>query len=118
MLPAKSFHTGGRYLRGGAFIDSGGLIALASNCNPATAPTHSMPFVIALAVRYGGLTPAEAIAASTVNAAAVLGLNDRGTIEPGKRADLILLRHRDERQLAHELGDNPIDVVICAGRKV
>lgn len=118
MLPAKSFHTGERLFRGGAFVDSGGLLALASNCNPATAPTHSMPFVIALAVRYGGLTPAEAIVASTVNAAAVLGLSDRGTIEPGKRADLILLRHRDERQLAHELGDNPVECVITAGRKV
>ena len=55
---------------------------------------------------------------STFNAAAVLGLSDRGTIEAGKRADLVLLRHRDERQLAHELGDNPVEWVISAGRKV
>jgi imidazolonepropionase len=77
-----------------------------------------MPFAIALAVRRCGLTPAEAIAACTVNAAAVLNLPDRGTIEPGQRADLILLRHRDERLLAWEVGGNPVDMVICAGQRV
>jgi len=118
LLPAASFHTGGRYARAGALVDSGGLIALASDCDPGMAPTHSMPLVIALAVRYCGLTPAEAIAACTVNAAAVLGLTDRGTIEPGRRADLILLQHRDERLLAHELGGNPVEWVICGGRRV
>ena len=99
MLPATSFHAGTRYARAGAFVDSGGLLALATNYNPGTAPSHSMPLAIALAVRYCGLTPAEAIAAATVNAAAVLGLADRGTIEAGQRADLILLRHHDERLL-------------------
>jgi imidazolonepropionase len=118
ITPATSFHTGGRYARGGAFVDSGGLIALASDYNPATAPTHSMPFVIALAVRCCGLTPAEAITASTINAAALLGFTDRGTIEPGQRADLILLRHRDERMLAYELGGNPIEWVVSGGRRV
>lgn len=118
ITPATSFHTGGRYARGGALIDSGGLLALATDCNPATAPTFSMPFAIAVAVRCCGLTPAEAIVASTVNAAAVLGCTDRGTIEPGQRADLILLRHRDERLLAHELGGNPVEVVISGGKRL
>jgi len=77
-----------------------------------------MPLAIALAVRHCGLTPAEAIAAATVNAAAVLGLADRGRIEPGLRADLILLHHRDERQLAYELGGNPVDLVICGGQRI
>ena len=118
VLPASGFHTGSRYARAGAFVDNGGLVALASNYNPATSPTHSMPFVIATAVRCCGLTPAEAIAACTVNAAAVLGLQDRGTIEPGQRADLVLLRHRDERLLAHEIGGNPVDCVIANGRRI
>jgi Imidazolonepropionase and related amidohydrolases len=118
MLPARSFHQGNRYARAGFFVDNHGLLALASDFNPATSPTHSMPLVIATAVRCCGLTPAEAIAACTVNAAAVLGLTDRGTIEPGQRADLILLRHRDERLLAHELGGNPIDLVLAAGRRI
>ncbi len=118
MMPATGFRQGGRYTRAGAFVDSGGLLALATNYNPHTAPTFSMPMVIALAVRYCGLTPAEAITACTVNAAAVLGLSDRGTIEPGRRADVILLRHRDERLLAHEFGGNPVDAVFSAGLKV
>ena len=116
--PAASFHGRGRYARAGAFADSGGLVALASDYGVATAPTHAMPFVIALAVRYSGLTVAEAIAATTVNAAAALGFNDRGTIEVGQRADLILLRHRDERLLAHEIGGNPVDLVVAAGNRV
>ncbi|HTO04607.1 MAG TPA: imidazolonepropionase, partial [Opitutus sp.] len=118
ITPAMSFHTGARYARGGAFVDSGGLIALASDYNVATSPTHSMPFVIALAVRFCGLTVAEAINASTVNAAALLGFIDRGTIEPGQRADLILLRHRDERLLAYEIGGNPVDLVISGGKRI
>lgn len=115
ILPCTGFHTDGRYARGGFFADAGGALALATNCNPGTAPTHSMPFAIALAVRFCGLSPAEAIVAATVNAAAVLGFSDRGTIEPGQRADLILLRHKDERLLAYELGGNPVDQVICGG---
>lgn len=116
MTPGASFHSCARYARAGAFVDSGGLLALASDHGPATAPSPSLAFAIALAVRYSGLTVAEAITASTVNAAAVLGLTDRGVIEPGRRADLLLLRHQDERALAHEVGENPVDRVICAGR--
>jgi imidazolonepropionase len=118
VLPATSFHAGTRYARAGAFVDSGGLLALASNYNPGSAPTHAMPLVIALAVRFCGLTPAEAIVASTVNGAAVLGLTDRGTIEVGQRADLIVLRHRDERQLAFEFGTDPVEHVISGGKRV
>ena len=115
VLPGTGFHLGGRYARAGFLVEAGGAVALASNCNPGTAPSHSMPFAIALAVRHCGLSVAEAIAAATVNAAAVLGFTDRGTIEPGQRADLILLRHKDERLLAFEVGGNPVDQVICGG---
>jgi imidazolonepropionase len=118
ILPCTGFHTDQRYARAGFFVDQGGAVALATNCNPGSAPTHSMPFAMALAVRCCGLSPAEAIAAGTVNAAAVLGLADRGRIEPGLRADLILLHHRDERQLVYEVGGNPVDVVICGGRRM
>ena len=118
MLPVTGFHTDGRYADGRGFVDAGGALALASNCNPGSSPTFSMPLVIALAVRRLGLTPAEAIAACTVNAAALLGFADRGVIARGKRADLILLRHGDERALAHDLGDNPVDIVVCGGSVV
>ena len=118
MLPCSGFHVDGRYADGRGFIDAGGKLAIATNCNPGSAPTSSMPMAIALAVRNLGITASEAIASCTVNAASLLGLADRGTIEPGARADLILLRHRDERQLGYEFGGNPVDMVICAGQIV
>ena len=118
VLPATGFHTDGRYARAREFVDRGGAIAVATNCNPGSAPTHSMPFAIALAARGCGLTAAEAISAATVNAAALLGFADRGRIAPGLRADLVLLRHRDERMLAYEIGGNPVDLVICGGRVI
>ena len=121
MLPCSGFHVDGRYADGRRFVDAaggGGALAIATNCNPGSAPCHSMPMAIALAVRHLGLTAAEAIAACTVNAAALLGLRDAGTIEPGKRADLVLLRHTDERQLGYEFGGRHADLVVCAGRVV
>jgi imidazolonepropionase len=115
MTPASSFHSGARFARAGAFVDSGGLLALASDFGPDT-PGGSLPFVISLAVRRCGLALAEAINACTVNSAAVLGLSDRGLLAPGLRADLLLLRHTDERMLAHCPGDNPVARVVCGGR--
>jgi len=118
LLPATNFHENRRAPRGQVLLSAGGLVALASNFNPASSPTHSMPFVIALAVRYSGFSLAEAIYASTVNAAAVLGFTDRGTIEVGRRADVLLLRHRDERDLAFQIGANPVEKVICGGQVI
>ena len=85
---------------------------------PGSAPCSSIPMAIALAVRHLGLTAAEAITACTTNAAALLGFEYTGTIQPGQRADIILLRHNDERQLAYEFGGNPVDLVICNGNVV
>lgn len=118
ILPCTGFHTDQRFAKAGFFADQGGALALATNCNPGSSPTHSMPFAIALAVRFCGLRPAEAIIAATVNPAVLLGYTDRGTIEVGKRADLIMLRHKDERLLAYEFGGNPVDAVICNGQLV
>ncbi|RMH29789.1 MAG: imidazolonepropionase [Planctomycetota bacterium] len=118
MLPCSGFHVDGRYADGRRFVDAGGALAIATNCNPGSAPCLSVPMTIALSVRHLGLTAAEAIAASTVNGAALLGYNDIGTIEPGQRADLVLLRHADERQLGYEFGGRHADVVFCEGRVV
>ncbi|MFM9957945.1 MAG: imidazolonepropionase [Phycisphaerales bacterium] len=115
MLPCAGFHTDGRYGDGRFFVDAGGALVIATNLNPGSAPCGSMPMAIALAVRYLKLSPAEAIAACTRNAAALLGLHDRGVIAPGARADLILLRYTDERMLAYEFGGNPVEVVIQGG---
>jgi imidazolonepropionase len=118
ILPGTGFHTDQRFAKAGFFVDQGGALALATNCNPGSSPTHSLPFAIALAVRFCGLLPAEAITAATYNPAQLLGFTDRGMIAPGQRADLVLLHHRDERQLAYELGGNPLDLVICGGVKI
>lgn len=115
-LPASGFHLGNGYANARRILEAGGKLVLATNCNPGSAPTSSMPLVIALAMREMGLSIEEAIAATTSTPAQMLGLADRGEVAPGKRADLILLRHTDERALGYELGGNPVDAVICAGR--
>jgi len=115
ILPCTGFHTGGRYANARGFVDQGGALALATNYNPGSAPVHSMPLAIAIAVRYGRLSPAEAITACTWNAASVLGFSDRGAIQPGSRADLILLRHCDERTLAYEVGGSPVERTVVDG---
>jgi imidazolonepropionase len=77
-----------------------------------------MPFVIALAVRHLGVTIDEAIVATTSHAAELLGLRDRGALTVGMRADLLMLRHTDERQLGYELGGDPTVHVVCAGELI
>lgn len=116
MLPVSGFHTDGRYANARHFLDCGGKLVLASNDNPGSSPCCSMPFALALAVRKLGLTPQEAIESATSRAADLLGATDRGTIRVGARADLLLLRHRDERSLAHELGGNPVICTIVGGK--
>ncbi len=118
MLPCSGFHLDDRYADGRRYVDAGGKLAIATNYNPGSAPCPSMPMAIALAVRKLGLTTAEAIVCSTLNAATLLGLADAGAIRPGHRADLVMLRQRDERQLGFEFGGNPVEIVICAGEIV
>lgn len=118
MLPIAGLHTDDRYGNGRAFIDGGGTLAIATNCNPGSAPSISIPLAIALAVRKNKLTSGEAITACTRNPASLLKLLDRGIVRPGARADLVLLSTDDERELAHTLGGNPVSCVLCEGRVV
>jgi hypothetical protein len=87
----------------------------ATNFNPGSSPCLSMPMMIALAVRHCGLSPQEAIVASTVNAAHVLALQSRGTLTVGARADILVLHTTDERSLAYEFGMNPVERLFIAG---
>lgn len=118
VLPCCGFHLDGRYAYARGLVDKGAALAIATNANPGSAPCLSMPMAIALAVRFGKLTPSEAIAAATLNPALVLGLTDRGYIAQGARADLLLLSDTDERVLAYEFGSSPIDLVFVAGKVV
>jgi imidazolonepropionase len=98
-------------------IAADGLLALATDCNPGTAWCESMQFAIALACRAMKLTPAQAIAAATINAAHAIRRADRiGSIEPGKQADLLILSVPDYRQLGYRFGTNLVRQVIKRGR--
>ncbi len=117
-LPACGFHMDGRYARVRGYTQQGGALCIASNLNPGSAPCGSMPMIIALAVRHLGLSPQEAIVAATRNPALLLGLIDRGAVAPGLRADLIMLKDRDERAIGFEFGSSPVGTVIAGGRVV
>ncbi len=114
LLPASGFCLHDAYARGRDIVDLGCAVAIATNYNPGSAPCPSMPFTISLACRRLGLTVSEAITASTLNAACVLGLQDKiGSIEKGKQADLQLLDSYDERELAwHISAGSPLLVSI------
>ena len=98
-------------------VDAGAAIALATDFNPGSSFTTSLPLICSLACTQLKLSPAEALAAVTVNAAHVLGCaSDRGRIEPGFRADLVLLDAPDWRYLAYHLAGDIVSTVISAGR--
>ena len=105
------------YSQAKEIIAAGGLLAIASDINPGTAWCESMQFVIALACRYLKLTPAQALAAATINAAAAIGRAERiGSLEPGKQADLLILSVPDYRHLAYRFGGNLGKTVIKRGK--
>jgi imidazolonepropionase len=99
-----------------ALIDQGAIVALATDFNPGSAFCESLPLVCALACTQMQMSPAEALAACTVNAAHVLGRADRvGRLEPGYDADIVLLDGSDWRYLAYHLGGNHVAQVIQGG---
>jgi imidazolonepropionase len=98
-------------------IAAGGILAIASDLNPGTGWCESMQFVISLSCRYMRLTPAEAIAAATINAAAAVGRADRiGSLELGKQADLLVLSVSDYRHLGYRFGTNLVQHVMKRGK--
>ena len=98
-------------------LSADGLLAIASDINPGTAWCESMQFVIALACRYLKLTPAQAVAAATINAAAAICReHEIGSLEPGKQADLLILSVPDYRHLAYRFGGNLVETVIKKGK--
>jgi len=98
-------------------IEADALFALATDCNPGTSWNESMQFVIALACRYMKLTPAQAIAASTINSAHAIRRSDSiGSIEVGKQADMLILTVSDYRQVGYRYGTNLVKQVIKRGR--
>jgi imidazolonepropionase len=100
-----------------AFRRHGVPIALATDCNPGSSPLTSLLAALNLACTLFRLTPEEALAGVTRNAARALGLADRGTLEVGKRADLALWRIGRPAELSYWLGRSPLEVVLQDGRR-
>jgi imidazolonepropionase len=100
-----------------AILEADGILALATDLNPGTAWCENMQFAIALACRYMKLTPAQAIAAATINSAAAIARAEQiGSLDPGKQADLIILDVPDYRHLGYRFGSNLVQTVIKKGR--
>jgi imidazolonepropionase len=117
VLPGVTLHLGLPAAPGRALIAAGAAVAVGTDLNPGSSPLFSAQMALALSVRLNGLTPTEALTACTVNAAAALGLRDRGSLSAGLRADFLALRGPDWRELPYALGANPVRDVFVGGVK-
>jgi imidazolonepropionase len=115
LLPASALFLGRPMPPARALVDAGAAVALATDFNPGSSFTTSLPLVASLACTQMKLAPTEALAAMTVNAAHVLGLDDVGRIAPGYRADVTLLDAPDWRYLAYHLAGDVVSTVIRGG---
>lgn len=118
LLPGAEFSTRADYPDARRLLDAGVSVALATDCNPGSSYTTSMPFCIALAVREMGMTPAEALRAATLGGATALQRNDIGSIAVGLRADLVVLDAPNPIHLAYRPGVGLISAVWKDGLRV
>jgi imidazolonepropionase len=120
LLPASVYSLGlSKYPDARTWIDSGAPVVLATDFNPGSSPTPSMTAVLSLACTHMQMRPAEAVTAATINAAYSLGLgDDRGSIEPGKRADLAIYDVDDYRRIPYHFGLCLSSMVFIGGKQV
>jgi imidazolonepropionase len=118
LLAGVEFSTRQPYPDARRLLDAGVRVALASDCNPGSCFTSSLPFCIALAVREMGMTPAEALYAATAVGAAALDRDDVGRLTPGHRADLVLLDAPSYLHLAYRPGVPLVTRTWVAGRPI
>lgn len=119
LLPLTAFSLRESYARARTMIDSGCIVALATDLNPGSSFTASVPLLFALACIYMQLTPEEAVTAFTLNSAAALGCADRiGSIDVGKQGDLLLLQFPSYKFLPYHVGMNIVERVIKKGEVV
>lgn len=118
MLPGCCFHLGlAHYGPARKLIEAGAIVALATDFNPGTSPTLSMPMILSLACTQMRMTPAEAIAAATINSAYSLGRDDRvGSVEVGKFADIAVFDLASYREIPYYFGVNHCWLTMKRGR--
>jgi imidazolonepropionase len=118
LLPASALFLDRPMPPARALVDAGAAVALATDFNPGSSYTTSLPLVASLACTQLHLAPEEALVAMTVNPAHVLGATDRGRLAPGMRADVTLLDAPDWRYLAYSLAGDLVSAVVRAGTTV
>jgi imidazolonepropionase len=117
ILPGVTLHLGLPAAPGRALIDAGAAVAIGTDLNPGSSPLFSTAAAMGLAVRLNGLSPAEALTASTANAAAALGLTDTGRLERGMRGDFLVIDSKDWRDIAYVFGKSIVSEVWIAGQR-
>jgi imidazolonepropionase len=119
LLPMTAFSLKEPYARARTMIDRGCAVALATDLNPGSCFSNSLPLLVALATLYMGMTPEEALTAITLNAAAAVDRADRaGSLEPGKQGDVVLLEYPSYRFMPYHIGVNTVEKVVKRGRLV
>jgi len=120
LLPGCDFHLGlEQYAPARALIDAGAILSLATDYNPGTSPTLSMPMILSLACTQLRMTPAEAIAAATINAAYALRRGESiGSLEVGKQADFAVFEVADYREIPYYFGVNHCWMTVKRGRVI
>jgi imidazolonepropionase len=120
LVPGSNFHLGSRrYPPARKLIEAGAAVALATDFNPGTSPTLNMQFILSLACTHLHMSPAEAVAAATINAAYSLRRAERlGSLEPGKQADLAMMDVGDYREIPYYFAWNHCVVTVKRGRIV
>ena len=118
LLPGVSLFGGTAFPPARKLIDAGAVVSLASNFNPGSCPSLSMPMMVGLACMQMKMSPAEALNAATINSAYALGLENVGSIETGRPADLAILDLPDYRMVPYHFGMNPVVAVVKKGRLV
>ena len=117
LVPGANYFLGlGQYPPARRLIASGATVALATDYNPGTSPTTSMPFILSLACTHLKMSPAEAISAATINGACALRrAGSKGSVEPGKDADLAVFDVNDYREIAYWFGVNRCAATVIGG---
>ncbi|HPP76224.1 MAG TPA: amidohydrolase family protein, partial [Armatimonadota bacterium] len=117
LLPGTSFFLDSKYAPARKMIEHGLPVALATDHNPGTCTIEGMPVIIGLACLKLKMTPEEALIAATLNAAKAIRRDKLvGTLEPGKQADILILKVPDYREIPYHFGTNPVDTVVKKGK--